>query len=74
MNAKKENESREVESLKKRFHELDSVIENSFDGIMIYSSKGLRVNPALLRITGLKEKHIVNESVDEHQKKRHFDV
>lgn len=64
-------ESREMESLKKRSEELDSVIDSSFDGIMIYNSKGvgLRVNPALLRVTGLQESDIVNEKLTEHQKK-----
>ena len=67
----RKSESYEMESLKKRCQELDSVMENSFDGIMIYSSKGvgLRVNPAFLRVTGLKEKHIVGEKLSEHQKK-----
>ncbi len=61
----------EVETLKKRFEELESVLNNSYDGIMVYNSKGvgMRVNPALLRVTGLKKKDIVNEKLSEHQQK-----
>jgi TyrR family helix-turn-helix protein/PAS domain S-box-containing protein len=54
-----------VETLKRRYKELNSALENSFDGVMITNSKGigLKVNPAIIRLTALKEDHFVGKKI-----------
>lgn len=56
----------DFDSVKKRYKEVESALENSFDGVMITNSKGtgMRVNPALVRVTGLDEKHFVGKKID----------
>jgi TyrR family helix-turn-helix protein/PAS domain S-box-containing protein len=56
----------ELETIRKRYIEIDTALENSFDGVMITNCKGIgiRVNPSLLRLTGLEEKHFVGKKID----------
>ncbi len=63
-----------LDSVKKRYTEVESALENSFDGVMITSNKGIgiRVNPALLRLTGLEEKHFIGKRIDSLTKEGFF--
>ncbi|MEW5921116.1 MAG: sigma 54-interacting transcriptional regulator [Bacillota bacterium] len=71
MKVSREFFSSEMEKLHKRYRELDLALENSYDGIMICNNKGigLRVNPALLRVTGLEENQLVGSNIAELQQK-----
>ncbi len=53
-------------TLRRHYGELSSALENSFDGIMITSSKGIgiKVNPALLRWTALESNHFIGKRID----------
>jgi TyrR family helix-turn-helix protein/PAS domain S-box-containing protein len=64
-----------VETLKRRYKELNSALENSFDGVMITNSKGigLKVNPAILRLTALKEDHFVGKKINDLTEKGIFE-
>lgn len=69
-----ENGSLKLDGVKKRYREVESALENSFDGVMITSNKGIgmRVNPALLRLTGLDEKRFVGKKIDSLTKEGFF--
>jgi len=47
------------------YSEINSALENSFDGVMITNNKGigLKVNPSLVRLTGLGEDHYVGKKI-----------
>ncbi|RJX28632.1 MAG: PAS domain S-box protein [Dethiobacter sp.] len=64
-----------METLKRRYKELNSALENSFDGVMITNSKGigLKVNPAILRLTALKEDHFVGKKINDLTEKGIFE-
>jgi len=60
-----ENVPEEGMNLKNYYNDLKLALENSFDGVMITSSKGigLKVNPALLRLTGLEENNFIGKKI-----------
>ncbi|MDO9535877.1 MAG: sigma 54-interacting transcriptional regulator [Bacillota bacterium] len=70
------NENRDIDSgnITKRYNEIRSALENSFDGVMITNSKGigLKVNPALVRLTGLEENHFVGKEITQLTEKGIF--
>ena len=49
-----------------RCKEVEAALDNSFDGVMITSNEGIgmRINPAILRLSGLDEKHFVGNKID----------
>lgn len=58
--------SSELQTVQALNQELNAVIESSYDGIMVTDSQGLgiRINPALARLTGLDESHFVGKPID----------
>ncbi len=60
-----ERVSSELASVRQLYHQLDAIIESSFDGIMVTDSrgKGVRINKALARLTGLDESHFVGKPI-----------
>lgn len=59
------NNGLELDSVMKRYKEVESALVNSFDGVMITNNKGtgIRVNPALVRLTGLNEYNFVGKKI-----------
>ncbi len=55
----------DLNSVRQRYQEVESALVNSFDGVMITNNKGtgLRVNPALVRLTGLAEQNFVGKKI-----------
>ncbi|WP_167577420.1 sigma-54-dependent Fis family transcriptional regulator [Ammoniphilus sp. YIM 78166] len=49
------------------FNELDAIIENSYDGLYISTPEGinLRANPAIERLTGIKQEFFVGKSLSD---------
>ncbi|MCL6558798.1 MAG: sigma 54-interacting transcriptional regulator [Firmicutes bacterium] len=62
-----ERVSSELNSVRQLYNQLDTIIESSFDGIMVTDSKGrgVRINKALARLTGLDESHFVGKPIDD---------
>ncbi|MCL6611417.1 MAG: sigma 54-interacting transcriptional regulator [Peptococcaceae bacterium] len=62
-----ERVSSELDSVRQLCSQLDTIIESSFDGIMVTDSqgKGVRINKALARLTGLDESHFVGKPIDD---------
>lgn len=62
-----ERVSSELDSVRQLYNQLDAIIESSFDGIMVTDSKGkgMRINKALARLTGLDESHFVGKPIDD---------
>lgn len=63
-----------LDKVKQRYQEVESALENSFDGVMITSDKGtgMRVNPALLRLTGLEEEKFIGKKIDSLTREGYF--
>ncbi|SFB22621.1 PAS domain S-box-containing protein [Lentibacillus halodurans] len=59
--------AKQNKKLEKMNRELDTVIENSYDGIYITDSKGdtWKTNSAIERITGIPKEYYLNKNVDE---------
>jgi TyrR family helix-turn-helix protein/PAS domain S-box-containing protein len=70
------NENLDIDpgNIAKRYNEINSALENSFDGVMITNNKGigLKVNPSLVRLTGLKENHFVGKRIKQLTEKGIF--
>ncbi|MCL6639019.1 MAG: sigma 54-interacting transcriptional regulator [Firmicutes bacterium] len=62
-----ERVSSELNSVRQLYNQLDTIIESSFDGIMVTDSKGhgVRINKALARLTGLDESHFVGKPIED---------
>lgn len=62
-----ERVSSELDSVRQLYNQLGTVIESSFDGIMLTDSKGrgIRINRALARLTGLDESYFVGKPIDD---------
>ncbi|MBS4024564.1 MAG: sigma 54-interacting transcriptional regulator [Clostridia bacterium] len=62
-----EQVSSELETVKRLNMELDTIINSSYDGLMITDENGtgIKINNALSRVTGLKEKHFVGKSIED---------
>lgn len=62
-----ERVSSELASVRQLYNQLDAVIESSFDGIMVTDSRGrgVRINKALARLTGLDESYFVGKPIDD---------
>lgn len=58
--------STELKSFKKVNQELETIIESSYDGIIITDGDGnvLKINQALLRVTGLTEDYFIGNNTD----------
>jgi len=59
--------SQELESFKKLNRELETIIQSSYDGIIITDSKGnvTKINQSLLRVTDLTEDFFVGKNTDD---------
>ena len=57
---------KQVTELEKLNRELDSIIDNSYDGIYITDNKGitLKTNPAIERLTGIPKEYYIGKNVD----------
>lgn len=62
-----ENVSSELATVQQLNRELDAIIESSFDGVMItdHEGKGIRINQALARLTGLDATHFEGKFIDD---------
>jgi PAS domain S-box-containing protein len=62
-----EQVSSELETVKRLNMELDTIINSSYDGLMITDGNGtgIKINSALSRVTGLEEKHFVGKSIED---------
>lgn len=62
-----ERVSSELDSVRQLYNQLNAVIETSFDGIMITDSngKGVRINSALSRLTGLDESYFIGKPIND---------
>lgn len=62
-----ENISHQLASVKQLNLELDTIIESSFDGVMITNQAGIgiRINQSLARLTGLDATHFEGKPIDD---------
>ncbi len=62
-----ENISHQLASVKELNLELDAIIESSYDGIAIsdHEGRGIRINQAHARLTGLDASHFVGKHIDD---------
>lgn len=69
-----ERVSSELDSVRQLYNQLDAIFETSFDGIMITDShgKGIRINNALARLTGLDKSYFINKPINDLYRKGIF--
>ncbi|KJS50733.1 sigma 54-interacting transcriptional regulator [Desulfosporosinus sp. BICA1-9] len=62
-----ENISHKLASVKQLNLELDAIIESSYDGIAIcdHEGRGIRINQAHARLTGLDASHFIGQNIDD---------
>ena len=65
-NAHLSNLEKQVTELENLNRELDSIIDNSYDGIYITDNKGitLKTNTAIERLTGIPKEYYIGKNVD----------
>jgi len=69
-----ERVSTELDSVRHLYNQMDTIFESSFDGIMLTDAngKGVRINKALARLTGLDESYFVEKPIDDLLKRDIF--
>ncbi len=66
MDKGEEKQTYEFENVQNYYKEVDAALDNSFDGVMITSNKGIgmRVNPSILRLTALEKEHFIGKNIE----------
>ncbi|AGL00932.1 sigma-54 interaction domain-containing protein [Desulfoscipio gibsoniae] len=62
-----ERVSSELNTVRHLYNQLDTIIETSFDGVMITDvhGRGVRINQALARLTGLDDSYFIGKRIDD---------